>query len=228
MMNENRNLSDAPIRRVLLANRGNPDFGQDPNNPVFGNPGDQWVIAKSNEDASRLCREYIEKWNLGGGNWFGGDVMEGHQHIGCISYNGRMWDGNMGPLVRAQTYGKEQQAFRLEPDLAPSDCAWLFHEPRGIANLAENPPTIQLSSGQLAALVEALLADPSSTRHPGSFVAEIAESVQRQCHNSGVLLSADAAGIQVAFASQREADDSIWHCAPPVRPQPPRPHQPKM
>lgn len=42
--------------------------------------------------ASRICREYIEHNELGGGNWTGGQVFRGAEQIARISYNGRVWD----------------------------------------------------------------------------------------------------------------------------------------
>ena len=41
--------------------------------------------------ASLVCTEYIEEFNLGAGNWTGGDVYRGEQKIARISYNGRIW-----------------------------------------------------------------------------------------------------------------------------------------
>ena len=44
------------------------------------------------EEAQKAVRDYIEKHNLGGGNWAGGKVWtEENEYIGYISYNGRFW-----------------------------------------------------------------------------------------------------------------------------------------
>lgn len=47
------------------------------------------VDVASVEEASKVCRAYIEHNDLGGGNWTGGDVRENGKVIGKISYNGR-------------------------------------------------------------------------------------------------------------------------------------------
>ena len=94
--------------QVLLSNRGNPDFGQDPNRPVYGTPNDKWAPAESIESASALCRAYIAEHDLGGGNWTGGvvvqtggNVAKGVAVAGLIAYNGRFF-----PVDEPHGYGK--------------------------------------------------------------------------------------------------------------------------
>ena len=78
--------------RVLLASRGNPDHGQDPNRPVPGCPADFWTYAASWSDARMQVLAYIHNHDLGGGNWAGGPVVDAKgNRIGYISYNGRIW-----------------------------------------------------------------------------------------------------------------------------------------
>jgi hypothetical protein len=55
-------------------------------------PKRQTVEVKDFAEASRVCRQYIEENDLGGGNWTGGQVCEGAKQIARISYNGRIWD----------------------------------------------------------------------------------------------------------------------------------------
>lgn len=43
------------------------------------------------EQASITCRQYISQYQLGGGNWDGGQVLENNVEIAHISYNGRVW-----------------------------------------------------------------------------------------------------------------------------------------
>lgn len=76
---------------LILDSRGNPDLGQYPNISVYGVPSES-VRVSSLRDASRKAREYIELHDLGGGNWTGGDVLDGSGLIVArISYNGRVW-----------------------------------------------------------------------------------------------------------------------------------------
>lgn len=58
------------------------------------------VKCKTLQEASQKCRTYIERNNLGGGNWTGGAVffgsdrgcIPGTEQVATISYNGRIWD----------------------------------------------------------------------------------------------------------------------------------------
>lgn len=78
---------------VLLANVGNPDFGQKPNKPLPGTECGKWKAAVDFADASEICRAYIEANHLGGGNWSGGAIREVGKTklVGRVSYNGRVW-----------------------------------------------------------------------------------------------------------------------------------------
>lgn len=75
---------------VVLKSRGNPDFRQDPNRSVPGVPTKR-VKAKTLQEASDLVRAYIQENDLGGGNWVGGQVLDGPEQVAQISYNGRAW-----------------------------------------------------------------------------------------------------------------------------------------
>lgn len=77
--------------KVLLASVGNPDFGQDNRRSLPGVPRKTLRVA-SLADASRACRAYIEHYELGGGNWLGGEVKKDGKVIAKISYNGRAWE----------------------------------------------------------------------------------------------------------------------------------------
>jgi hypothetical protein len=75
--------------RVLLQSCGNPDCGQDPDAPMSP---EEWRAVADFEEASRACRAYVEHWNLGGGNWTGGLVIDrSGRAVARISYNGRIW-----------------------------------------------------------------------------------------------------------------------------------------
>lgn len=82
---------------VHLAACGNPDHGELfdllPGVPVLD------VEVASVADASQACRAYIRRHDLGGGNWFGGEVYEGGTLVARVSYNGRVWCPN-GSLIR--------------------------------------------------------------------------------------------------------------------------------
>lgn len=43
------------------------------------------------QEAQKVCREYINRTGIGGGNWAGGEVWEDGEKIAYISYNGRVW-----------------------------------------------------------------------------------------------------------------------------------------
>jgi hypothetical protein len=49
------------------------------------------------QDAKTLQRKYIQVYDLGGGNYVGGDIYDSEDnYIGYISYNGRIWKGRDG------------------------------------------------------------------------------------------------------------------------------------
>lgn len=76
---------------VLLTSCGNPDKGQNPYETLWCVPT-KMVHANSIEALQKIVRDYIEEYNLGAGNWNGGDVYDGRgMVIGNISYNGRYW-----------------------------------------------------------------------------------------------------------------------------------------
>lgn len=91
-------MSENETYKVLLSNRGNPDHRQNPNRPVYGTPKDEWRECVSLDECTATCREYIGQWDLGGGNFTGGvviqeggNVIKGRAVLGIISYNGRFW-----------------------------------------------------------------------------------------------------------------------------------------
>lgn len=74
---------------VRLSSCGNPDLRQNPNDRL--SPPVHIQVATL-EGASLLCLKYIANWDLGGGNWSGGQVFFGKAQIANVSYNGRIWD----------------------------------------------------------------------------------------------------------------------------------------
>lgn len=82
--------------KVLLASVGNPDFGQDSRRSLPGVPR-LTLCVTSLADAANASRAYIEHYELGGGNWAGGEVKRGATVIAKISYNGRAWEPGNWP-----------------------------------------------------------------------------------------------------------------------------------
>lgn len=85
---------------VTLAAVHNPDFRERPSD--FASVPHKRVAVESLREASRVVRQYIEQYGLGGGNFVGGDV---HEHtpagsyssdtlVARVSYNGRVWAPN--------------------------------------------------------------------------------------------------------------------------------------
>ncbi len=72
--------------RLKLASAPNPDHDE-----WFAPAPTRYVTVASLEEASKKCVEYIEKFNLGAGNWIGGQVTQNRKGIARISYNGRVW-----------------------------------------------------------------------------------------------------------------------------------------
>ena len=69
---------------VNLKSCGNPDYDQF---APISNP--EKVIVNTITEAQDECRKYIKLWNLGGGNWNGGQLYVFGKKIGHIAYNGR-------------------------------------------------------------------------------------------------------------------------------------------
>jgi hypothetical protein len=75
---------------IRLSSVGNPDFGQyAPLSPP------EVFEADTLKEIRDAARTYIEKWDLGGGNWDERKalVREGKKVVAHISYNGRVWAG---------------------------------------------------------------------------------------------------------------------------------------
>lgn len=76
--------------KVLLSDVGNPDYRQDADRSVTGlRP--RWVKVTDFAEASRVCREYIDNNNLGGGNWSGGLITEDGKEVARVAYGGSVW-----------------------------------------------------------------------------------------------------------------------------------------
>ena len=76
---------------VELKSIGNPDHGENPDQPMWG-VENETVAANDLKHAAALCRDWIDENDLGGGNWDGGDILEDGQVVARVSYNGRIWD----------------------------------------------------------------------------------------------------------------------------------------
>lgn len=74
---------------LKLSSCGNPDFNQSaPLSPY------KEVPIFTLKSAVAVCKKYIAFWNLGGGNWTGGQILEekNGKQIAQVSYNGKLWD----------------------------------------------------------------------------------------------------------------------------------------
>jgi len=81
--------------KVILSSIGNPDFRQDPNQPLFGCEPCKTLPVSSFKEARDLCVKFIGDNDLGSGNWNGGQILdENEKIIAFVSYNGRVWEGS--------------------------------------------------------------------------------------------------------------------------------------
>ena len=73
---------------VRLSARQNPDMPRREELPRV-----RTVRVQTLEDASERCRQFIAAYDLGGGNWNGGQVRDDAtgQVVARVSYNGRVW-----------------------------------------------------------------------------------------------------------------------------------------
>lgn len=89
--------------KVKLASVGNPDFGQDPNRPMWGCEKNRTVTVASYKEASEVCSKFINDNDLGGGNWTGGEIYDDkNKVIAHVSYNGRVWKGDFNNEPREE------------------------------------------------------------------------------------------------------------------------------
>lgn len=99
-------------RFVVLAHGPNPDIerggywsGGAPDAPRTAT-----VPITTFAEASRICRAYIAKLELGGGNWYGGSILDRRlRQFAYVSYNGRVWVGKKG------AWSPGQQEIKINP-----------------------------------------------------------------------------------------------------------------
>ena len=74
---------------VNLITCGNIDCGQNPYEPMYGVPSYMFKC-QTIEDGIQEVRRYSELFDIGSGNWTGGQVYNDNDNlIGQIHYNGR-------------------------------------------------------------------------------------------------------------------------------------------
>ena len=77
--------------KVLLKHTKNPDI-KDYYWSRMRRPRAKDVEVASFEEASAICRAYIEKYHLGAGNWAGGKITDDYgKEIARVSFNGKVW-----------------------------------------------------------------------------------------------------------------------------------------
>lgn len=69
----------------------NLDFSPGTHQATVEVPG-RWHSVASVADAIWSALDFIRAWQLGGGNWSGGELAESGKVFARISYNGRLWD----------------------------------------------------------------------------------------------------------------------------------------
>ena len=92
------NLQDTKMQTftVLLSHAPNPDIRSGEIRGYWVDPQDKGrktlMSVNSLSEASAVCRAYIGKRGLGGGNWTGGELRGGNDVIvGRVAYNGRVF-----------------------------------------------------------------------------------------------------------------------------------------
>lgn len=79
---------------VVLSTEGNPDKKQKTNESLPGVP-DKLSQVFTYRDASKTVLNYIEEYDIGGGNFTGGQIISPEGKIvAYVSYNGRVWKGS--------------------------------------------------------------------------------------------------------------------------------------
>ena len=85
--------------RATLKHDPNPDIEGGYWQTPLDSRREKAVTVSSFVEASAVCRAYIDRNGLGGGNWTGGEVFaDDGTRLGRISYNGRVWDLNAAEI----------------------------------------------------------------------------------------------------------------------------------
>ena len=69
----------------------NLDFAPETHQATVDVPG-RWILVDSIADARMKALDFIRAWDLGGGNWSGGEIARDGKVFARVSYNGRIWD----------------------------------------------------------------------------------------------------------------------------------------
>ena len=86
--------------RVKLKHDSNPDIDGGYWTPPLDKGRAKFVTVSTFAEASEVCRAYIKRNELGGGNWTGGQVFDDNRQIARVSYNGRVWDRDDNEITR--------------------------------------------------------------------------------------------------------------------------------
>ncbi len=77
---------------LIIKHIKNPDiFGGGGYWSKMDRPNNVRIPVETIEEAAEKCRDFIEEYDLGSGNWVGGVVTEGDNPVAAISFNGRIW-----------------------------------------------------------------------------------------------------------------------------------------
>lgn len=99
-------MKNEKMMTVKLSSCGNPDHGQNPNDSLSPKVSIEVATLKG---ASLVCLKYIARWNLGGGNWAGGQIYKDGKQVARVSYNGRVWDMNDEEIKQEITITMQQR-----------------------------------------------------------------------------------------------------------------------
>ena len=81
---------------VSLSAEPNPDYDEDTQEGSVNIP-EQLAPVKSISEARDKVMQFISEFDLGSGNWSGGQIFDTEgKPIAFISYNGRVWEGKIG------------------------------------------------------------------------------------------------------------------------------------
>lgn len=85
-------MKSKPVYVILKADP-NPDYCL-PDQRAIVQTVEIRLPIRSFASASKVCRNFIEKFDLGSGNWTGGQIGDiNGKIIAHVSYNGRVWQG---------------------------------------------------------------------------------------------------------------------------------------
>jgi hypothetical protein len=89
---------------LSLSHRPNPDVNGGYWTDVTRPSGRTLVAVANLDEARRRTMDFVRRYELGSGNFSGGEVLSGGQSVAVVGYNGRVWDADGKEIVGQELF----------------------------------------------------------------------------------------------------------------------------